>query len=121
MAPVQAATSAAAPAAATQNGSVADIRPTRRAPVAVAAKRDHWGAGVMKRSERTLSAMLACNWMPGKRLLAERRLEVVDEAGGRQTDENDLVLEDTRIDVGLFARLKLTLGAQEIARPRTTG
>ena len=81
-------TSAAAPAAATQNGSVADIRPMISAPPAVAATAVHGGAGAMKRFERTLSATLACSWIPGIDAFAERRLKDVERArrpSGRQT------------------------------------
>ena len=69
----------------------------------------------MKRFDRMLSAMLAWSWMPGiARRRAERRAEHVAEAGRGEADEDDLVLEDRRIDQRLLAVEELTLGLEEV-------
>ena len=103
------ATSAARAAAATQNGSAADIRPIEQRAASVAATAVHAAPGAMKRFERMLSATLACSWMPGIEPRAERRLEHVDEARERDADEDDLVLEDVGRDVRLLAVCDLAL------------
>ena len=71
----------------------------------------------MKRFDRMLSAMLAWSWMPGiepESAVRHRRAEHVEQSRRRQADEDDLVLEDRRVEPRLLPRQNLLLRRKQL-------
>ena len=103
-----------APTAATVNGRIADISPMRTAAASVETMRHGCRRGldeaVRKQAVRDRRVQLD----PGHQPAAHRCLKDVNETGAGQSDEDDLVLEDSRIEKRLLPREELILRYEQV-------